>query len=159
MQVIYESVSYLIDPGIYYSGTHLDFSVFAFLHRTFTVLYSHNHNPYATFVKVIVEIRCFKKGRSFICAVSATSVRQEQSSHNAHDISERDNISSRDPHQYDCWKMFHNFTKQFIPRPLRKFRMSRFRNVDLNVYIYRCLFIKLGVGGLEIMFLRGSSMR
>ena len=35
------SFNYLIDPGIYYLGTHLDFSVSTFLYLAFTVLYSH----------------------------------------------------------------------------------------------------------------------
>ena len=65
--------NYLIDSGIYYSCTHLGFSVSAFLYHAFTVLYSHNQHAYATSVKVFVNIRCFKKWRSFICAISAPS--------------------------------------------------------------------------------------
>ena len=60
MYVIDGSFNYLIDPGIYYSGTHLDFSVSAFLYHAFTVLYSHNQHAYVTSVKGFVNIRRFK---------------------------------------------------------------------------------------------------
>ena len=52
--------NYLIDPRIYYSGTHLDFSVLTFLYRAFTVLYLHSQHAFVTFVKVFVNTRCFK---------------------------------------------------------------------------------------------------
>ena len=65
--------NYLIDPRIYYSGTHLDFSVLTFLYRAFTVLYLHSQHAFVTSVKVFVNTRCFKKSRSFICVISAHS--------------------------------------------------------------------------------------
>ena len=46
---------------------------------------------------------CQKAKIIYLC----TFVRQEQSSHNARDISERDNISSRDPHQVLKEKFIH----------------------------------------------------
>ena len=41
------------------------------------------------------------KRKGHLCVQSVHLVWQKQSSHNTHGISERDNISSRDPHQID----------------------------------------------------------
>ena len=61
VRVLGGNFRYLITPGIYYSGTHLDFSVSIFLYHAFTVLYSHNQYAFVTSVKVFVNIRCLKK--------------------------------------------------------------------------------------------------
>ena len=64
--------NYLIDPGTYYSGTHLDFSVSTFVYHTFTFLYSHNQHAYVTYVKVVVA----SKGEDhlFVHSVSQSKI-------------------------------------------------------------------------------------
>ena len=47
--------NYLMDPGIYYSGTHLDFAS-AFFYLSFTFPYSHNQYTFVTSAKVFVNM-------------------------------------------------------------------------------------------------------
>ena len=78
--------NYLIAPGIYFSSTRLDVFSIHILYRAFTVLYSHNQHAIVTSVKVFVNIRCFKKWRTFICAINAPSF-NKNNRHTTHTVS------------------------------------------------------------------------
>ena len=67
--------------------------------NTYTVLYVHKHHAYVTPLS-LCKYTLFSKAKIIYLCDRCTFVWQEQLSQNAHGISERDNISSRDPHQY-----------------------------------------------------------
>ena len=137
-QVMGGNFNCLIVPGIYTRVHVWMFRYPHFVSFALTVLYSHNRHAIVTSDKVVVNIRCSKKWRSFICAISAQFVRQEQSSHNAYDISEHDNISSRHPHQL--------ISTQHIKLKITKFNLYTIRvtyNIKTTNFQSVDLFIKI----------------
>ena len=134
------SFNYLIDPRIYYSSTHLDFSVSIFLYNTFAVLYPHRQHTHATSVEVFVNIRCFKKRRLFICAISGPLL-DKNNDHTTHTVS-RSPIIFQAEIRINVFMMTITiqYTNEYVFQLTRIGRVS-VRNVDLPYCSCRMLWV------------------
>ena len=117
------SFNYLIDPGIYYSGTYT-FRIFSihFLYRAFTVLYSHNQHAHVTSAELFVNIHCFKKWRSFIRLICKVMLQ------NKHTYPSTRQIYTYSDTTPLCW--VRNTTKwlQHVDKRVQLHECTRFRN-------------------------------
>ena len=86
--------NYLIAPGFYYTQLLVWIFSITFVYRhssvlaqyTFTVLFAHKQHAFVISIKVFVNVCCFKKWRSFICATGAPSF-DKNNHHAMHTVS------------------------------------------------------------------------